>query len=49
MQKEKEFLIQVLADHLNKRATDYDMVYIIEEQDKKKDDFEKECRGLFLK
>lgn len=35
--------------HLNKRATDYDMVYIIEEQDKKKDDFEKECRGLFLK
>ena len=33
---------------LNKKATDYDMVNIIDEQDKKKSDYEIKCRSLFL-
>ena len=35
--------------HLNKRATDYDIVDIIEEQECKKDKYDSKCRGLFLK
>ena len=33
---------------LNKKGTEYDMVDIIEEQHKKKEDYEIKCRSLFL-